>query len=182
MSWSTRQIAELAGTTVKAVRHYHETGLLDRPVRMPNGYKQYQAAHLVRLMQIRRLRDLDVPLPRIAALLSPDLSADEATRALDTELTATIDRLERARADLALALRHRTALDVPPAFAHVADDLSPADRALVTIYTQVVGGDTARDRAVQLAIAELYDPAEPDVLERALDRRHGERIPVGPGG
>ena len=31
MPWSTRELAELAGTTVKAVRHYHEIGLLDEP-------------------------------------------------------------------------------------------------------------------------------------------------------
>lgn len=57
MSWSTRQLAELAGTTVKAVRHYHEVGLLEEPERASNRNKQYWTAYLVRLLQIRRLRE-----------------------------------------------------------------------------------------------------------------------------
>jgi DNA-binding transcriptional MerR regulator len=48
---STQQIAELAVTTVKAVRHYHQIGLLDAPERAANGYKQYEVPHLVRLLQ-----------------------------------------------------------------------------------------------------------------------------------
>ncbi|WP_399921406.1 MerR family transcriptional regulator [Streptomyces kanamyceticus] len=48
-AWSTGQLAELAGTTTKTVRHYHETGLLDEPERAPNGYKRYGVSHLVRL-------------------------------------------------------------------------------------------------------------------------------------
>ena len=51
MAWSTRQLAELAGTTVKTVRHYHEIGLLSEPERASNGYKQYRTEHLVRLLQ-----------------------------------------------------------------------------------------------------------------------------------
>jgi hypothetical protein len=31
MAWSTRELAELAGTTLRAVRHYHEVGLLAEP-------------------------------------------------------------------------------------------------------------------------------------------------------
>src|SRR5204863_5377681 len=40
MAWSTREIAELAGTSLRAVRHYHEVGLLAEPERRANGYKQ----------------------------------------------------------------------------------------------------------------------------------------------
>ncbi|WP_344094254.1 MerR family transcriptional regulator, partial [Nocardiopsis composta] len=60
MAWSTRQVAELAGTTVKAVRYYHRIGLLDVPERTANGYKRYEVEHLVRLVQIKRLSDLGV--------------------------------------------------------------------------------------------------------------------------
>ena len=31
MAWSTRELAELAGTTVNTIRHYHALGLLERP-------------------------------------------------------------------------------------------------------------------------------------------------------
>ena len=50
------------------MRHYHEAGLLDEPERRSNGYKQYGVPHLLRLLQIRRLRDLGVPLAQIEPL------------------------------------------------------------------------------------------------------------------
>jgi hypothetical protein len=65
LAWSTRQLAELAGTTVKAVRHYHRVALLDEPERTTNNDKQYDVSHLVRLLRIIRLTDLDVQLARI---------------------------------------------------------------------------------------------------------------------
>jgi DNA-binding transcriptional MerR regulator len=66
MAWSTRRLAQLAGTTVKTIRHYHSIGLLEEPERAGNGYKQYGTAHLVRLLQIARLRELGMPLADIA--------------------------------------------------------------------------------------------------------------------
>ena len=48
MAWSTQQLADLAGSTVKAVRYYHRIGLLAEPERTSNGYKQYDTTHLVR--------------------------------------------------------------------------------------------------------------------------------------
>lgn len=35
MGWSTPQLAELAGTSLRTVRHYHEVGLLDAPTDLP---------------------------------------------------------------------------------------------------------------------------------------------------
>ena len=46
MAWSTREIAELAGTSLRAVRHHHEVGLLAEPERRSNGYKQDIAERL----------------------------------------------------------------------------------------------------------------------------------------
>src|SRR5690606_11250356 len=107
VAWSTRQIAELAGTTVKAVRYYHRIGPLDVPERTANGYKQYEVEHLVRLVQIKRLSDLGVPLSEVASMGRAEEDPDEAIRVLDAELEATIDRLNRVRAEPAVILRHR---------------------------------------------------------------------------
>ena len=101
MAWSTRELAELAGTSLRAVRHYHEVGLLPEPERRSNGYKQYGVAHLVRLLRIKRLADLGFSLPQIAELGDDDEHPAEALRALDAELAATIERLHAARAELA---------------------------------------------------------------------------------
>ncbi|GAB2487946.1 MerR family transcriptional regulator [Promicromonospora xylanilytica] len=137
MAWSTRQIAELAGTTVNTVRHYHESGLLDEPERRSNGYKQYGVPHLLRLLQIRRLRDLGVPLVQIESMGRADENPVEAFRALDAELAGTIERLQRARKELALILRHSASVDLPSGFGSVARTLPERDRSLIMIYSQI---------------------------------------------
>ncbi|MBL7260850.1 MerR family DNA-binding transcriptional regulator [Paractinoplanes lichenicola] len=39
--WSTRELAEIAGTTQKAIRYYHRVGLLTEPDRTTGGYRKY---------------------------------------------------------------------------------------------------------------------------------------------
>ncbi|MFF0228447.1 MerR family transcriptional regulator [Streptomyces sp. NPDC004629] len=158
MAWSTQQLADLAGTTVKAVRHYHRIGLLDEPARASNGYKQYKPAHLVRLLQIKRMRSLGVSLSQIGAMGRADQKSDEAIRVLDAELADTIERLQRIRAELAVILKHRAPLDTPPPFGPVADKLGERDHALVTVYSQVFNDD-ALDDLCQL-ISERDDHEE----------------------
>lgn len=105
MTWSTRELAELAGTTLNAVRHYHHGGLLDQPSRSHNGYKQYEVRHLVRLLFIRRLRDLGVPLDRIPQAGAAQRSMVAVLSAVDEELETNIERLQLSRAAIGAILR-----------------------------------------------------------------------------
>src|SRR5689334_18302977 len=105
MAWSTRELAELAGTTVNTIRHYHRLGLLEEPERRYNGYKQYGVADLVCLLRIRRLADLGVPLSQIGDVRASGDSDPELLRELDGELEAKIARLQRARSDIQAVLR-----------------------------------------------------------------------------
>lgn len=139
MAWSTREIAELAGTSLRAVRHYHEVGLLAEPERRSNGYKEYGVAHLVRVLRIKRLTDLGFSLAQIAEMGDDDHPA-EALRALDAELEASIHRLQRARLELSYILRKSAPTDLPPEFASLAEpEMSDADRALVVVLSRVLG-------------------------------------------
>lgn len=137
MSWSTREVAELAGTTVNTVRHYHRAGLLEEPDRMSNGYKQYGARHLVRLLQIRRLRDLDVPLAQIEAVGFSGETPQRALLAIDADLAASIERLQRARAEIRAVLQGSTAVDLPAGFEDIAGLLSVPERSLMLVYSQL---------------------------------------------
>jgi DNA-binding transcriptional MerR regulator len=141
MAWSTREIAELAGTSLRAVRHYHEVGLLAEPERRSNGYKQYGVAHLVRLLRIKRLVDLGFSLSQIAELGDADDHPEEALRALDAELAATIERLQRARMELGFILKKSAPTDLPPEFATAAANapMSDEDRSFVTVLGRVLG-------------------------------------------
>jgi DNA-binding transcriptional MerR regulator len=141
VAWSTREIAELAGTSLRAVRHYHQVGLLAEPDRHNNGYKQYGAAHLVRLVRIKRLTDLGFSLPQIAAMGDTDDHPEEALRALDDELAAKMERIRSARAELAALLNDSAHIDLPPNFVRpdAVAKLSDADRSLVVVMTRVLG-------------------------------------------
>ncbi|MFI6030714.1 MerR family transcriptional regulator [Amycolatopsis magusensis] len=48
----TSELAEVAGVTVRALRHYHQIGLLAEPPRSAGGYRRYDVGHLVRLLRI----------------------------------------------------------------------------------------------------------------------------------
>lgn len=141
MAWSTRQLAELAGTSVRAVRYYHEVGLLAEPERRANGYKRYGVAHLIRVLRIKRLTDLGFSLSEIAAMGDVGEYPEAALRTLDAELATTIERLQRVRVELALILRQATPTDLPRELAVAAADasLSDADRAFMVVVSRVLG-------------------------------------------
>lgn len=68
-SYTIKQLAGLAGVSVRTLHHYDQIGLLRPELRTPAGYRIYQHADLLRLQQILFYRELDVPLAEIQALL-----------------------------------------------------------------------------------------------------------------
>lgn len=166
MGWSTKQLAELAGTTLRSIRHYHEVGLLAEPERRANGYKSYGVDHLVRVVRIKRLTGLGLSLTQIAELGDADEHPGEALRMLDSELAATIERLQRIRVELALILRHAAPTDLPPHLGKaVADaDVSATDRSLAVVMTKVLG------RSVLDAYVDVLQTCEADPALAEFDR------------
>ncbi|KAF0650836.1 hypothetical protein K701_05510 [Streptomyces fradiae ATCC 10745 = DSM 40063] len=179
VAWSTRQLAELAGTTPKAVRHYHEIGLLDEPERASNGYKRYGVSHLVRLLRIRRLTDLGVALADVPAVESGDERARQILRDLDAELAADIERRRRMRRDLAAVIDNRAALDMPPDFKTLADDLPETQRSLLIAYSSILTPEAMAALREQLSgprtdleaeFAALDEDAPDDVRQRLAEQ------------
>ncbi|MGI5215774.1 MerR family transcriptional regulator [Plantactinospora sp. CA-290183] len=96
------QLAAYAGVTVRAVRHYHQVGLLPEPERDASGYRRYGARAVVSLIKIRTLANAGVPLSQIGPMLDADASAfAEAIQRIDNDLRDEIDRLETSRKQLA---------------------------------------------------------------------------------
>jgi DNA-binding transcriptional MerR regulator len=141
MAWSTREIAELSGTSLRAVRHYHDVGLLDEPDRHGNGYKQYGVAHLIRVLRIKHLTDLGFSLHQVTDMGDTDDHPEKALRILDAELAATIERLQRDRVELGSILREAALTDLPPAIAPAAAgaELSDTHRSVVAVLSRVLG-------------------------------------------
>lgn len=95
---SIGQLAACTGVTVRAVRHYHQIGLLPAPERTYAGYRTYGADAVVRLIRIRTLADAGVPLARVQRLLDADLEEfASAIDDIDRKLRADIRRLQKHR-------------------------------------------------------------------------------------
>jgi DNA-binding transcriptional MerR regulator len=108
------QLASYAGVTVRAVRHYHQIGLLPEPARDGSGYRSYDAADVVRLIRIRTLAEAGVPLARVEELLDATAAEfSEAVTQVDTELRARIRELQEHRRRIA-RLAAGDSLALPP--------------------------------------------------------------------
>lgn len=84
--WSIQDIARLAGTTSRTLRHYDDVGLLPPSRIAHNGYRHYDEAALVRLQRILLLRELGLGLPQIAEVLDPVNARQSEDSALETHL------------------------------------------------------------------------------------------------
>jgi DNA-binding transcriptional MerR regulator len=108
------QLAAYAGVTVRAVRHYHQIGLLPEPERNASGYRTYGAPAVVALIKIRTLADAGVPLAQIGSMLEADPATfAEAVERIDTRLSDEIDRLRASREQVA-RLAAGDSLVLPP--------------------------------------------------------------------
>ena len=77
--------------TVKALRHYHDVGLLEPARTDPSsGYRYYRPEQVGQARLIRRLRDLDLPVDDVRTVLS---APDEATR--NAVMVEHLDRMSR---------------------------------------------------------------------------------------
>lgn len=108
------QLAAYAGVTVRAVRHYHQIGLLPEPERDASGYRRYGATAVVSLIKIRTLANAGVPLSEIGQMLQADAPAfAEAVQKIDSHLREEIERLETSRKQIA-QLAAGDSLALPP--------------------------------------------------------------------
>ncbi len=159
------QLATYAGVTIKAVRHYHERGLLAEPPRDSSGYRRYTAEHAIELIKIKTLAEAGVPLARIKELMvtAPEHFAT-AISEIDLSLKKRADELVRTRKRIA----HLSSGDRLFVSAEVADyldhmrELGVTERTLKTeragwILMQSV---SPKDAAVWIAdkLDALSDP------------------------
>jgi DNA-binding transcriptional MerR regulator len=108
------QLAAYAGVTARAVRHYHQIGLLPEPARDASGYRRYGATAVVSLIRIRTLANAGVPLSRIGQMLEADAQAFAQTvHRIDDHLRDEIERLETSRKQIA-QLAAGDSLALPP--------------------------------------------------------------------
>lgn len=110
--WSIQEIARLAGTTSRTLRHYDGIGLLPATRIAANGYRHYDESALVRLQRILLLRELGLGLPQIAAVLDASAGgrAVDETAALETHLALLREEQNRLARQIASVESTITAL------------------------------------------------------------------------
>jgi DNA-binding transcriptional MerR regulator len=127
------QLAAYAGVTMRAVRHYHQIGLLPEPERDASGYRRYGAKAVVSLIKIRTLANAGVPLSQIGAMLGADASAfADAAQRIDDHLRDEIERLENSRKQIG-QLAAGDSLALPPEVISYLDrlrDLGVSERVV----------------------------------------------------
>ncbi|MFI6958679.1 MerR family transcriptional regulator [Nocardia sp. NPDC050408] len=183
------RLADYAGVTIKAIRHYHERGLLAEPEPEPDrdssGYRRYTAQEAIDLIKIRTLADAGVPLARIKDLLDTDPDALTAAIAEIDHLRDRIAQLRRTRDRLA-QLRGGDRLFVSPEVADYLDDLRELGVSEHRIHLERDGWITEkRDlitdpefRAIYLEHDAAYDWSPNDPRLPALADRTRNWLPV----
>jgi DNA-binding transcriptional MerR regulator len=107
-AYTVRQLANMAGVSVRTLHHYDHIGLLTPSARTATGYRLYGMEDLLRLQQILLYREIDLPLAEIRRILDDprfdpvralaqhrrtlELQAERLTRLLHT-IDRTIARL-----------------------------------------------------------------------------------------
>ncbi len=104
-----KELEVRSGIPRATIRYYEQVGLL-KPLREPNGYRDYSEADLAALEKILLLRELQLPLEEIRALQAGEKSLDES-------LSAQLQILEQQSAGLQRAqLLCRTLLEEKVSF------------------------------------------------------------------
>ncbi|RDB61536.1 MerR family transcriptional regulator [Gordonibacter sp. 28C] len=184
----SKEIADLAGVSVRTLRHYHAIGLLPEPPRGANGYREYGFDDLARLLRVKRLTTLGFSLERAGAVIdeldAPESTVDGSLDELDAELAAQIERLEEQRRTIALLKRERLDPDLPVRFAQAmkmisdakddADGSSESERTLLQLAANVFD-EEALVELENVAVAIRDRGLSEKTLD--LDRRVGELPP-----
>jgi len=79
MKYTVKQLAQLAGVSVRTLHHYDQIGLLKPAEVKANGYRQYGEQELLKLQQILFFRELEFSLDEIQRIInSPNFHLESA--------------------------------------------------------------------------------------------------------
>ncbi|GAB3305248.1 MerR family DNA-binding transcriptional regulator [Epidermidibacterium keratini] len=163
------EFAKAGRTTARAVRHYHQIGILPEPARRANGYREYTLADLARLLRITWLARAGVPLRQIATLDSGDADTKRELEEVAAAVAAERDRLTRQYDALSAMIeateRGRPLTALPPELAKTLDRL--AEQIADDPARRVLHSD--RDMLEVLALTGELSPAMAQAYQQVAD-------------
>ena len=104
------ELARTADTTAETIRYYERIDLLAAPPRTAGNYRAYSAAHVSRLIFMRRARDLGFSIEQIRALLHLADRKEQSCEAVDVIAREHLADVKRKLADLTALGRELDAL------------------------------------------------------------------------
>ena len=123
--------------SIKTLRHYHQVGLLEPTAVNPDtGYRYYSTGQIPTAQVIRRLRDLEMPVADVKAVLA---ARDAPAR--NSLITAHLGRLEAELAQTRAAVESLRNLLQPPEGATAIEHRSVPATAAAAIGATVERGD-----------------------------------------
>ena len=165
-TYTTKQLADLAGVSVRTLRHYDRIGLLV-PNRRDNGFRAYSPAEVERLQQVLLLRDSGMALADIRRTL--DSSGYDVAETLEAQVAQLIAR--RRELDRTIACARRTIRSIREGETMTDEErFEGLKRGLVEDNERAYGHELRErfgDEATDAANARLMDMSE----ERYMDTK-----------
>ncbi|MBE4741137.1 MerR family transcriptional regulator [Streptomyces caniscabiei] len=189
--------AAFAGTTPRAIRHYHAIGLLAEPERGSDDRRRYGYDDMVRLLWIRRMADAGVSLDDIHAAFKGTTGIELSLARLEESLVskaaaieaqrAAVNRLREVGSPLGLLSPLVTGRlrDLPPGAVRSADldtllvtervfgplgAAVQADRFIVLATHPELRAEEDRLAEVEAALDDTVSPDDPRVEDLAARR------------
>lgn len=180
------ELAHMAGVSVRTLRHYHAIGLLPEPKRSSNGYREYEAEHLLRLLRIRQLASLGFSLDQIGPMLDEldaerqeiegreiddgtgdelGAGAEQLLEQLDRQLVEQIAHLEHQRELIRHIRARQTDPDYPERAASVLEAIDAFERQ-TNAHGFLLSALTDDDKIAMGIAAHLYSDGELAEIER----------------
>jgi len=169
--YTVRQVAEMAGVSVRTLHHYDQIGLLEPAGRTSAGYRLYGEDELLRLQQILLFRGLGMPLREIAALIDASgYSSLTALRRHAERIDRERERLERLQRTIERTIIRMTEDETVISNEELYEGISPeqaeaweqearerwGDAAVDDSHSQVKGWSKERWQAYQQDIGDIY--------------------------
>src|SRR3954470_9128163 len=147
--------------SVKALRHYHETGLLEpAQVDPDSGYRLYDATQVSTAQVIRRFRELGMPIEQVRAVLdAPDIETRNRI------VTAHLERMESQLEDT-----RRTVGSLRKLLERAGGEVAVEFRSVPATRAIAIAEPVRRSEAEEWwgdAFAELFGALETAGLERS---------------
>ncbi len=92
MAYTVKQVAKLAGITVRALQHYDNIGLLVPGGRSDAGYRLYQEGDLMKLQQVMLLKEMGLGLEEIKNAI--ETAGNDRGPALEKHRNMLLERRE----------------------------------------------------------------------------------------